>query len=69
MSDEIKPTDEEILNWLDKNTKGYGRGWICRNSTTGRGMRLHETTSTGAKSTVREAIVDAMKEEGLDDES
>jgi len=61
MSDEIKPTDKEMLDWLDKNAKGYGSGWICRGSFTGRGLRLHETSFDDAKPTVREAIADAMK--------
>lgn len=57
------PTDRQMLDWLQKQTKGYGNGWICRNSFTGRGMRLHETNLEGTKPTVREAIVDAMNQE------
>lgn len=55
------PSDTEMLDWLQKQTKGYGRGWICRNSYCGRGMRLHETSHAAAKPSVREAIMDAMK--------
>lgn len=63
------PTDTELLDWLDANTKGYGGGWVCRNSITGRGMRLHEMETKGAQEfigedpqpTVRQAIAAAMK--------
>ena len=50
-------TDTELLNWLDEHAAGYGNGWICRNSTTGRGLRLHETSDPDASPTVREAIL------------
>jgi len=50
-------SDTEILDWLEQNATGYGRGWICRPSTTGRGWRLHETSDEDAKSTPREAII------------
>jgi hypothetical protein len=58
-------TDTELLDWLDANQRHTwpGRGWICRNSTTGRGLRLHETTREDASSTVREAIMVAMRRE------
>lgn len=55
------PSDTEMLDWLQKQTKGYGLGWIVRNSVTGRGMRLHETSLPGVKPSIREAIMDAMK--------
>ncbi len=48
--------DTERLDWLQSQTKGYGYGWVCRDSATGRGMRLHETLLPGAVSDVREAI-------------
>jgi len=57
-----EPSDTEMLDWLGKNAKGYGHGWICRNSTTGRGLRVHETTDADALPSVREAIAAAMKE-------
>ncbi len=60
----IKQSDTELLDWLEKNTRGYGKGWICRDSTTGRGLRLHETSDYGASPTVRRAIVDAMRRKG-----
>lgn len=56
-----EPSDTEMLNWLQENMKGYGKGWICRNSSHGRGLRVHETEMFGAKLTIREAIADAMK--------
>lgn len=55
-------TDTEMLDWLQKNAKGYGLGWVCRNSTSGRGLRLHETSSTDAQPTIRDAIAAFMKE-------
>lgn len=53
--------DKERLDWLQSQTKGYGTGWLCRDSTTGRGMRLHETSTIGAFQDVRQAIDEAMK--------
>ena len=53
----MKPrTDTELLDALDNLTMGYGTGWILRESSTGRGYRLHESTHRKAKPTVREAI-------------
>lgn len=36
------PTDTERLDWLQAQTTGYGNGWLARESTTGRGFRLHD---------------------------
>jgi len=67
--DLAKPTDTEILDWLESNAKRCGDGWICRNPVTGRGFILNETTNSGERQsvgykiihkTVREAIVDVM---------
>ncbi len=67
------PSDTEMLDFLERNTRGYGIGWVCRDSHTGRGLRLHETnslhktninTKEGTRLTVREAIARAM-ESGL----
>lgn len=55
--------DRERLDWLQSHTKGYGTGWICRDSRTGRGMRLHETSEAGAFMDVRQAIDAAMNNE------
>lgn len=52
--------DKTRLDFLQAQTKGYGRGWILRVSLHRRGMRLHETSQEGARPTVREAIDDAM---------
>jgi len=54
-------SDKELLDWLDANARGYGNGWICRDSTTERGLRVHETVGDDAKPTVREAIADAIR--------
>jgi len=53
--------DKGRLDFLQEQTKGYGQGWLLRESVLGRGMRLHETTQEGAKPKVREAIDDAMR--------
>ena len=45
-------TDKQRLDWLDSMSDG--RCWVARQSTTGRGYRLHNESS-GHK-TVREAI-------------
>jgi len=44
------------LDRLDRLGKREPGGWIFRKSTTGRGLRLHETTVTPNYPTVREAI-------------
>ena len=51
-------TDKERLDFLQKLTdeKAYNGQVILRDSTTGRGWRLHETTQEGASSSVRDAI-------------
>lgn len=48
--------DSARLDKLQSLTKGYGKGWILRNSDYNRGMRLHETTHNGATPDIREAI-------------
>lgn len=48
--------DTDRLDYLQSTTKGYGHGWILRESYTGRGMRLHETSMLGAGQDVRAAI-------------
>lgn len=49
-------TDTVRIDALQELTKGYGKGWILRESSTGRGMRLHETEAPGAYPSVRQAI-------------
>lgn len=48
--------DTARLDALQAATTGYGKGWILRESFYGRGMRLHETSMSGASASVREAI-------------
>lgn len=48
--------DHLRIEKLQRLTTGYGKGWILRDSSTGRGMRLHETELEGATPCVREAI-------------
>lgn len=59
-------SDTDILDWLERNATGYGNGWICRMSTTGRGLRLHETSDPEASPTPREAVEKAARENGDD---
>jgi hypothetical protein len=49
-------TDTERIDWLQSHAHGYGGGWMLRNSTDGRGLRLHETELPGATPDVRAAI-------------
>jgi len=50
-----------LLDWLEAH--GDGSQWVCRQSITGRGWRLHETQRADGKPTIREAIQAAMKPE------
>jgi hypothetical protein len=56
-------TDTERLDWLQSQTTGYGNGWLARESTTGRGFRLHETEHPSATPNIRLAIDRAMRVE------
>lgn len=49
-------TDTGRLDALNTLAKGYGTGWILRNSGTFRGMRLHESTHEDGECDVRRAI-------------
>lgn len=49
--------DKERLDWIENQSNGDD--WIARDSTTGRGFRLHNTTGNVEK-TAREAIDVAM---------
>lgn len=60
MEEEV--TDTERLDWLQSQTAGYGGGWVARQSSTGRGFRLHESSHPDARPTVREAIDLAMQQ-------
>jgi len=48
-------TDKELLDYLNKN-KTNSNGWICRDSSMGRGLRIHQTSREDAVSDIREAI-------------
>jgi len=48
-------TDKERFDFLEKHKNGYGNGWVCRESTTGRGLRIHETSNINLH-TIRDAI-------------
>jgi hypothetical protein len=54
LEDALVGTDTRMLDWLDKNSKS--NKWICRMSSTGRGLRVHETTAETNYPTIREAI-------------
>ncbi len=49
-------TDTERLNKLQELTQGYGRGWIVRLSSYGRGIRIHESSRSEAVLDIRKAI-------------
>lgn len=51
--------DAQILDFLDAK----GGNWVARNSTTGRGYRVHQSESMGGHATARAAIKDAMQRE------
>ena len=50
--------DKVRLDWME--SEGNGNGWIARQSTTGRGFRLHNDSNAEAD-TCRDAIDAAMK--------
>lgn len=49
-------TDKQRIDALQGLTKGYGKGWILRDSLVERGMRLYETSQEGADPDIRKAI-------------
>ena len=57
-------TDTEMLDCLERELKKakYTGKCILRESTTGRGWRLHETTHDTAVDSVREAISNFMRD-------
>ena len=54
--DPNKRTDTERLNAIQNLEKGYGKGWVLRNSIFDRGLRLHETKLDDANPDIRIAI-------------
>lgn len=59
------PNDTELLDWLQKQSKKYGYGWLVTDSPTNRDIKL-EALSVGTKPSVRQAIRDAMKQSNVD---
>ena len=61
----MSPTDKQMLDWIQSKQTGYGLGWVCRPSTTGRGFRIHETTGCYGlvHKDIRKAIAMAMEVE------
>jgi len=57
------PTDKERLDFLQAHLGNYSGKVICRESTTGRGWRLHETLKPTAVNDVRQAIDEFMEHE------
>lgn len=59
-----KPDDIELLDFLQQelNKSAYTGKVVCRDSTTNRGWRLHETSREGAVSDVRQAIINYMEQ-------
>ena len=59
-----KPTDTELLDFLQQQTNKatYTGKVICRDSITGRGWRLLESSADGVVSDVRQAIINYMKQ-------
>jgi len=61
-----KHTDTELLDFLQKltNERRYTGTVILRDSDTGRGWRLHETSGEGAVPDVRQAIENYIEQTG-----
>lgn len=63
---DVETTDTTLINWLERQLakRSYTGRCLFRWSTEGRGFRLHETSEDGAKPTVREALIDAIRRFG-----
>lgn len=48
--------DKRRMDFIESTKKGYGSGWVFRESSNGRGMRLHETSAPDTAPTARGAI-------------
>lgn len=59
----MKYTDTELINYLQElnNESKYTGRCMLRNSSTGRGWRLHETSKEGACVSVRQAIINHIE--------
>jgi len=64
------PTDTELLDFLQQelDKSAYTGKVVCRDSTTGRGWRLHESSKVNAVPDVRQAITNFMKQVKKDEE-
>ena len=58
----LHPPQTDVLDELQKHSSGYSNGWICRLSSSGRGLRIHETTRKDAMLTIMEAIKKYLSE-------
>lgn len=58
-------TDRQLLDYLQRrlDEKKYTGLCVLRESTTGRGWRLHETSEVGSVASVREAIARELRQE------
>ena len=59
----IEMADAQRISKLQNLGYKNRLGWICRNSTSGRGIRLHQTTQEGASPDIRTAIDKFLLEE------
>lgn len=50
------------IDHLQALTTGYGNGWVCRMSSTGRGLRIHESSLPGGEPTIMGAIKKYLRE-------
>jgi len=60
MMKELKEEDL-LLTKLKEEETSYGKGWICRRSETGRGLRVHQTTLEGSVDTPKQAIINYLR--------
>lgn len=61
----VSTSDEDLLDYLDHIGGGYTNKVILRDSSTGRGWRLHETGHDNAVAGVRDAIKNYMKSRAI----
>lgn len=64
---ESQEADSKRLDWIEAQTNG--RSWCARQSSTGRGFRLHNTIYAPSSDTAREAIDAAIKSAALPPET
>ena len=61
----LHPPQTDVLDELQKHSSEYGGGWICRLSSSGRGLRVHETLREYAMPTIKGAIQKYLSEQAL----